>query len=223
MSGERVTFTTDDGVRIAAEYTEGPQGGPAALLLHMMPAVKEGWRPFTERLLAAGFTNVLAIDLRGHGESTEGADGARLDYRLFDDAEHQAKMRDVEAAVRWLEREKGVTTDRLVVVGASIGANLAIAYGAAHNEVPAVAALSPGLDYRGVTTDDKVTEYADGQGLYLAASGEDELSFRTDRRLAELRPESVVMEFSGAGHGTTIFESEPAFMDTLAAWLRDNA
>jgi len=216
---QKVEFTTRDGVRIAGILYHGHPGGPAALLLHMMPAAKESWDEFAGLLLGAGFT-VLAIDLRGHGESRRAADGRRLDYELFDDRDHMDKIHDVEAAADWL-REEGFAADRLAVVGASIGANLAIAYAAAHPEVPAAAALSPGLDYRGVTTPDKVSRLAADQSLFLAASSEDELSFRTDRELVRLKPDAVVREYVNAGHGTGMFAARPDLMAELVGWLSE--
>lgn len=215
---EKVNFDTEDGVTIVADYYEGASGGPSALLLHMMPAVKESWNGFAAALVDAGYSHVLAIDLRGHGESVSGGDG-RLDYKAFEDADHQAKIRDVEAAVKWLEG-RGAEKGRLAVVGASIGANLAIAYGADHPEVPAVVALSPGFDYRGVTTPDKVERYAEGQGLYLVASEEDELSFGTDRQLGGIKKDAAVKELKGAGHGTTMLENEPGLTEEIIEWLK---
>jgi len=214
---EKVNFDTEDGVIIYADHYASGVDGPSALLLHMMPATKESWSAFATALLSAGFSHVLAIDLRGHGESVHQGN-ARLDYKQFEDADHQAKMMDVDAAVRWLEGQ-GVAKERLALVGASIGANLAIAYGAEHGEIPAVVALSPGLDYRGVTTPDKVAKYRSGQGLYLVASEEDELSFKTDRELAAIKNGTIVKEFRGAGHGTAMFDKAPGLMAEVVEWL----
>jgi alpha-beta hydrolase superfamily lysophospholipase len=219
---QKVDFLTQDGVRISAVFDPAHRPGPAALLLHMMPATKESWSAsgFTQLLVGAGFS-VLAIDLRGHGESRMGAAGQRLDYKLFGDRDHQAKILDVEAAAAWMRENAGVTEDKLAVIGASIGANLSIAFAAAHVRVPAAVALSPGLDYRGVTTSDKVRRFGPGQALFLAASSEDELSFQTDRRLAEMKPNILVKEYEGAGHGTSMFESRPELMGEIIAWLKE--
>lgn len=215
-----VRLETADGVTLAGLYCRGSGRGPAALLLHMMPATKESWQALTPQLLRFGWT-ILAIDLRGHGQSVNGPGRTRLDYKLFEDADHQAKIHDVEAAMKWLADRAGVPASRMALVGASIGANLAIAYAAAHPEVPAVAALSPGLDYRGVTTPDKVGRFRPEQALLLAASAEDELSFATIGELAKLKPDAVVKKFHGAGHGTGILESQPKFLVELAGWLNE--
>lgn len=217
----KTRFMTDDGVTIVGDHRPGPEGAPGALFLHMMPATKESWEPLAASLASRGFTT-LAIDLRGHGESTAGEGGERLDHKSFTDEEHQAKVRDVEAAVRFLN-ESGVPTSRLAVVGASIGANLAIACAAAHPEVPAAVALSPGLDYRGVRTEDVARSLPREQKLLLAASDDDEYSFMSVQRLAEAAPHAELQRLSGAGHGTRMFDARPDFLSYVVEWVVRNA
>lgn len=219
MTPEKVSFNTEDGVTIVADYYQAEGQGPSALLLHMMPATKESWREFAAALLERGFSRVLAIDLRGHGESRKKGD-EMLDYQEFEDEDHQQKMLDVRASVEWLD-EHGVEEQELAVVGASIGANLAIAYGAENYSIPAVVALSPGLNYRGVTTVDKMGEYQ-GRNLYIAASKEDEHSYVTVNRLKEQNPDVKANTLEDAGHGTTMFEEKPEFMQEVLEWSAEN-
>jgi pimeloyl-ACP methyl ester carboxylesterase len=213
---DRVTFKTDDNVTIVGAYYQGDPSRPAALMLHMMPAAKESWSGLAEALSAVGWS-VLAIDLRGHGESTWAA-GRQLDYTQFTNGEHRAKLKDVEAAMRWLG-SRGADPSRTALVGASIGANLSIAYAAAHKQIPAVVALSPGLDYRGVTTADKAAVLAPSQKLFLAASAEDEYSFATDKELSRKKAGAVLREFEGLGHGTAMLERDPTLIPEIVAWL----
>src|SRR3989344_7230766 len=143
---ERIKFLTKDGVEIHGLYAGvESKNAPAVLLLHMMPAVKESWEGFQEKLREAGFQS-LAIDMRGHGESVWG-NGERIDYKNFTDAEQQEKILDVEAAMRFLA-EQGVKSEHVAIAGASIGANLALQYQAEHSEIKAVVLLSAGLIYR---------------------------------------------------------------------------
>lgn len=213
---EKVSFVTEDGVTIVGEFS--PAGiGRAVLLLHMMPATKESWRPFADALASRAIAS-LAIDLRGHGESVASARGA-LDYKKFTDAEQREKTLDVAAAMGWLTA-RGLDAKRVAVCGASIGANLAIAWAAKHPETPAVLALSPGLVYRGVTTGEEIEAVAP-EKLFLAASAEDKYSFESVRTLAALAPGVLARELDGAGHGTTMFERDPALMEEAVDWLAD--
>lgn len=210
---ERVFLTTTDGAAIIGDYS-GKPSEPAVLMLHMMPATKESWRIFSEKLNTAGF-QTLAIDLRGHGESEGGPQG----YKRFSDAEHQASIHDAEAGIQFL---KSKSPSKIFIAGASIGANLALQYAVEHPEVNGIVLLSPGLDYRGIKTEPLVGKLPKNQGVYFAASADDSYSADTVKKLFDMTPTGVKKElkmFERAGHGTTIFEKEPAFMDELVSWL----
>jgi len=212
MSPEPILLNTDDGVRISGAYYAADQLRGQALLLHMMPATKESWSAFAFALAENGIAS-LAIDLRGHGESDGGPDG----YRAFSDAEHQAKRLDVEAGLSWLRTRAKAT---LAIVGASIGANLAISAAAAHEDVVSCVALSPGLDYRGVTTPEAFSSLQAGQRLLVAVSEGDAYSAESVAKL-EKAATSVRAEFmrrEGGAHGTAMFE-DIAFMKRVVEWL----
>lgn len=215
---EKISFLTSDKVEIVGSLVRAEGAKGAAVLLHMMPATKESWAPFASALSARGLSS-LAIDLRGHGESVRQEDRT-LDYRAFGEEEQRAKRLDVEAAVARLAQE-GIGPDRLVLAGASIGANLAIRHAADQQAIRACLALSPGLDYRGVTTEDAVGRLHEGQGLFLAGSEEDAYSFASVETLARAaeRLHPVVRRLKGAGHGTAMLERDPGLLREAADWL----
>ncbi len=64
---ESVALTTDDGVKLAAWYTP-PTNGAAIMLIHGAGGSRESLRGYGEMLVRNGY-GVLALDLRGHGES----------------------------------------------------------------------------------------------------------------------------------------------------------
>ncbi|MDO8622072.1 MAG: alpha/beta fold hydrolase [bacterium] len=210
-----IAFTTSDGVRIAGHWYTVEQPVGWALLLHMMPAAKESYGQLAEELERRGIAS-LAIDFRGHGESQGGQAG----YVRFSDAEHQMKIHDIEAAVGWL-REQGARDEATVLVGASIGANLALQHLADHGAIPAAVLLSPGLDYRGVKTETLAQRVAPPQRVFLAAGGEDDdYSTETVRTLvAILGDRATLRTFANAGHGTTMLQREPALLTEVADWI----
>jgi predicted alpha/beta hydrolase len=211
---EKVSLITEDKFTIAGDcYDAG--GEKFAILLHMMPATKESWIPFAQKLLAAGYSSI-AIDERGHGESTM---GGKLDYKTMDPHEQQEKIRDVNAAFTFLET-KGATTENTVVIGASIGANLAIQFLHMHSKIPAAIALSPGLDYQGIITKPLVVDLSDGQKLILASSEEDMRSFETNKELHAANPkQTMLLEFEKLGHGTQMTNNRPDLIDELIKQL----
>lgn len=213
---EPVMLAAQDGIRIAGDHFSGEPPRSAALLLHMMPSTKDSWPAFASRLSALGIAS-LAIDLRGHGASGLGPYG----YRAFDDAAHRAKRLDVEAGLAWLrERHPGLP---LLAVGASIGANLALRATAEHDDIAAVLALSPGLEYHGVAIGDVPARLRPGQRALLAASREDGYAFESVEALKamETRAKIGTIVLDGASHGTDMFTADPAFAERAAAWLGD--
>jgi len=217
---ERVTFITTDNVIIISDwYKPNAPNGKAVLLLHMMPAVRGSWDTLAQRLTQEGY-HILAIDLRGHGESVN-QNGATLDYKKFIDAQHQAYALDVAASMDFL-REQGFDASVVSVGGASIGANLALNALHAYPTLTHVFALSPGLNYRGVTTQSSVMGLDADQKIFLVASAEDEYSAQSIATLHKTAgSHSTITHYNdNAGHGTTMFEKHPELMGEITAWLK---
>src|SRR2546422_8056894 len=105
---EKVAFPTEDGVSIAGTYyfpllqeSEGSKNEtssalPAAILLHMLGKDRNSWNGFPETLAQNGFV-VLAIDLRGHGESVV-QNGKPISYQSFTSEDFNKMSLDVKAA-----------------------------------------------------------------------------------------------------------------------------
>jgi pimeloyl-ACP methyl ester carboxylesterase len=102
--------TIVDGVEIAYDVHGG---GPALVLVHGITECRRAWDPLVDDL--ARDHTVVAIDVRGHGES-----GAAATY------DSQAMAGDVAAVVEHL----GLSAP--VVVGHSMGGVVATAFAAAH-------------------------------------------------------------------------------------------
>lgn len=207
-------FSTKDDRVIIGDYYSGTRKS-GMLLLHMMPANRTSWRTLAGKLQENGF-HVLAIDLRGHGESTGGPNG----YRTFSDADHQQSLFDIESAIEVLHT-KGI--EKLHIGGASIGANLALQYAAGHPEVGSVMLLSPGLDYHGIHSDILIDSLKSTQAVLLAASDDDVYSFTSVKALYDRSsnlPKREVKLLTEAGHGTKMFEKYTPFIDEVVEWLK---
>jgi esterase/lipase len=210
---EKVTFQTKDNVTIAGNYWKG--GEKAVLLLHMMPATKESWNDFAAMLSKGGYT-VLAIDMRGHGESTKKG-SEELDFTKFSDAEHQTSIMDVEAAADFL-KSKGAR--QLFVVGASIGANLALEYQSQHAEVAKSVLLSAGTNYRGIQTLPLAEKLRANQSVFLAAGEKDDDTAKAANQIGErLKGDKRVKIFTTDAHGTNLFGEYPGLMGEILDWL----
>jgi dienelactone hydrolase len=186
----------------------GGGAGPAVLLLPMYGGRRQDWDSIAESLQQARFAS-LAIDLRGQGDT-----GGTEDWTLAVD--------DVAAAQDWLAARPEVDPQQRGTVGASIGANLALAHAARHSDVRAVALLSPGLDYFRVSIEGLMDAYGD-RPILLVASEKDGYSAETVQTLAdqaEGRAELIV--YPGGAHGTELFFTQTSLIDTLIEFLRSS-
>ncbi len=214
-------LTTFDHVTLVGDWVPAPTTLGAVILLHMMPATRQSWAPF-QRVLAERGLASLAIDLRGHGESTK-ADGVTLAYQKFTDQQHIQSLNDVRAAYEWI-RAKKIEPARIALVGASIGANLALQFLAEEPQIIAAALLSPGINYHGVTAADAAEKILPHQGVWMGASrGDDEESVAAVQQLEPLLAveQQVTKIVDNHGHGTAMFDADPALMAEVADWLRE--
>lgn len=203
---EKINLKTSDGVGIAANYFPAKNPVGWLLLVHMMPATKESWSDFARELQKSGYSSV-AIDLRGHGESEGGLDG----YQRFSDAQHQAGIHDLEAAWEFL-KSQGAQEKKIAVIGASIGANLALQFLTLNPTIGGGVLLSAG-DYKGIDSGQLVKKLSPDQKLLLAASKLDERSggnnAEQNRQYYDAASQVKIRHliiFEGAGHGTDLFK-----------------
>jgi pimeloyl-ACP methyl ester carboxylesterase len=154
LPGETVELRAVDGWTLKAQFSVGEPGKPTIVLLHGTGQRKEDWKRLAFPLARAGY-GVLAVDMRGHGESRTSPSGEVLNYkklRVTPTANDFADMsRDAEAAVAWLAGQ-GVPEDSIGFVGAEVGGSVAVRYAAVHPKVPFVAMLSPGMRWQEVLT-----------------------------------------------------------------------
>lgn len=215
----RTMIQTADQVVLVGTFVSAFEPKGAALLLHMMPSDRTSWAAFQQMLLERGVSS-LAIDLRGHGESTL-QDGHRISFQDFRDADHQQSNEDVRASLKWLQG-RGFPSARVVIVGASIGANLALVAASQDKDIRGALLLSPGENYRGVKTFAAASALAPTQGLWAAASmGDDENSFRDTKQIVE-RASATNKTFTpltASGHGTIMFDRHPELAGKAADWI----
>jgi len=210
---QRVTIRTDDGVSLAATWYEpGTRVAPAVILVHMLHKSRRDWDAVASRLASEGI-GALALDLRGHGESSGTLqEGEAADY--------SALVRDVVAARKYLSARGDVQPSRMGIAGASIGANLAVLEAAADPGVTSLALLSPTIDYRGLRIDAAMKKYGARPAL-LVASDDDAYASRSVKELQKAGGgvrEALILNH--AGHGTMMLGQDADLARTLVDWFR---
>lgn len=205
-SAEIVTAEATDGLTLVGEFYAAPDTAPSILLMHMLGSRRTAWQPLVPALTDRGY-NVLAVDLRGHGET-----GGARDWSLAE--------RDVQSWIEWLMLQPTSADAPVALVGGSIGANLALVGCAADDRCTTVIALSPSLDYGGITPEFAIEGLADRPMLLVASQDDTTSSDAVKLFTGVAEGELGVQLYEGSLHGTALLTvPEPLVIDLITDWL----
>jgi dienelactone hydrolase len=224
-----VHFHTTDNVDITGTYYPVPQTpAPAALLIHSVFRDRGVWDEFCGVLQQNGIA-AFAIDLRGHRDSTRKltADGpVNLDAHKFAGPDFQDMPLDVEAAIDWLEVQPELDKSRIALIGESLGANIALRYAAVNPDLAALVLFSPGLNYRGVRTDDAILQIGH-MPLRILVSEFDPVAYESCKHLVAIQKESGILSAanelitcSGNLHGSDMLLHVRNLPQIVVVWLK---
>jgi len=225
LSGEEVQLRTEDGVALHAFFLPAPGASRALLFLHGNAGNASHRLPNAAELVGLG-THVLLLDYRGYGlsEGSPSEAGVRLDAR---------------AGLAHLMELRGLSEERIVVFGRSLGAAVAVD-------------LARDRPLAGLVLESAFTSAADvargafgplgavlARGRFDAAhriaqvrcpllffhgDRDDIVGIELGRRLFELAPEPKAFEvISGAGHNDTTIAGGRAYFARIGRFLDDVA
>jgi dienelactone hydrolase len=203
-------IAASDGATLSAEYYPpviaipvAGQKAPGVLLLEMVGGSRADWDPFARQLQAQGMA-ALVLDFRGQGATAGPADWTK-------------SVDDARAGWQALLSRPEVDPQRTALIGASIGANVALIVGANNNQVAAVAALSPGDNFQGIQPGPLLGNFG-SRPVYLIASQDDAYSYASAQHMAPALAGGDTFYYTNAGHGTAMF-SNPDLATRLLNWL----
>lgn len=211
-STEKVLIQTRDGVVISALFGAPATGKPTVVMMHGVGANKEEWTPLIDKLRAEKW-GVLAFDARGHGQTT-GTDS----YQTFTQGPQSqwGKMPNDVGALMGFLKDKKIKRSDVILIGASLGANVMANYAAVTSPVKAVVLLSPGKNYQQV----ELTEFqikAVNVPLLIVVSPGDVYSFQSVKELkSRVLPLQVWADVK-PGHGVQMFDEN--LLTRLFQWM----
>jgi pimeloyl-ACP methyl ester carboxylesterase len=224
---QEIALTTPDQVVIAgswitaAGWESEPKKRPAVILLHDFGLDRRDWGVFIPDLVNQGF-QVLALDLRGHGQSTQAGARESGAYSFgTSSAFLDAGLRDVQGAVQWLKKRTDVNAKAISIIGAGAGGDLA--YVAARQfgprQIKSAIVISPSPS--ALTEAPFIADSAARGVLFCVSTGDSNGSaMLAAESLANFTaaPKKVVV-YASQARGLSMFYKHPEMGAEILAWL----
>ena len=230
-----VSFSSIDSVEVSALFgtAQADELLPVVILLHDLGGNKSDWLNDTGTyvaLLERGYA-VLAIDMRGHGQTP--LPDARRVLELID---LELSFFDVHAALVWLQSQSKVDVSRIAVVGTGSGGNVAyVSSGRMPELIKTGVSLSPGLwgaaSLEPLVIGAGLEPFAPRSMLFMAGdqdqiqAGDVILSYAEFARSLEAQtaePKDVRVFPDSADHGFVLLDNVAEAQDLFFLWLEEN-
>ena len=229
-----VRFPSNDGVEVSALFgTPEADSLPVVILLHDLGGSKVDWLSATDTyvdLLERGYA-VLAIDMRGHGETP-----LPDDRQVLELIDLELSVLDVHAALVWLQSQSKIDASRIAVVGSGSGGNVAyVSLGSFPELIKTGISLSPGL--WGATSLEPLVigaglePFGPRSMLFMVGdqdqvqAGDVILSYADFARSLEAQtaePKDLRVFTDSDDHGWALLNNVPEAQDLFFRWLEKN-
>jgi dienelactone hydrolase len=213
-----MTLTSADGFALKGTLTLPAAKGkaPVVILAHQFGANRAGWAPLAERLAVRGI-GTLALDLRGHGASTQKAGAAVAVTENFMASAKAVGFDQIPAdlaqAAAWLRKQPGVDGRRIGLAGASVGA-FSVLLASPEVKPVAILSLSPagsGAFGNGALDNLKAAQLRGRATVLVLASSDDKEAFANAQALRDLPGVDVSLN-EGNEHGFAYFKERADLM-----------
>ncbi len=226
---EPATFAASDGVALAGDfYSAADKRAPAVVFIHRFRGDRTEFRDVAD-LLAKSVPryHVLNFDLRGHGDSKTAklAKGAKVkqprrsyDWTTMKPKDMSLFTKDVKAAIEFALAASDGQSDRVVLLGSSLGAALAADVAGDDRRVSALGLISPGAAIEGF---DLYKRFAEVRTLptLLMGSKQDTVAADPLTSLQKMSPTAVVKLYDAKAHGAAeLARNVTEFPTDVQAW-----
>jgi pimeloyl-ACP methyl ester carboxylesterase len=202
-------------------YVSSP-GAPLVVLVHGLNTDQSSWGLLLPHLRTAGY-NVLAVDLPGHGMSTM-CNGSYKSVSVFtlNAQDYEEMPGDVSKLVFRAATDRGISRDNVVVMGASIGANIGIIYASSDSDVNGLVLLSPVKQFVNDLPEDHASDLSGTPVMILVSTG-DSSSINTAHTLDDKYSNIELYPYTTTYHGTNLLSGVAESIPDIKDWLGTNA
>ncbi|MCP4481648.1 MAG: dienelactone hydrolase family protein [bacterium] len=167
-----------DKTEIEVVYHNGQENDPFVILISDKDSDLEQWKLFKDKLLDKGW-GFLGYVPRVFEYGKEHR-GTRKLWRKKSRYATGILLRDLDAILMYLELnyQTQINTNRIILVGAGLGANIALIYAVSNKNIKEVVLISPGREYGAVSTRSAILSYGNRPIMFMA-SEEDDYSYQT--------------------------------------------
>ena len=230
-----VSFPSNDGVEVSALFGTAQVGEslPVVILLHDLGGNKSDWLNNTGTYLALlerGYA-VLAIDMRGHGQTP-----LPDDRQVLELVDLELSFLDVHAALIWLQSQSKVDISRIAVVGSGSGGNVAyVSLGNFPEQIKTGISLSAGLwgsaSLEPLVIGAGLEPFGPRSMLFMVGdqdqiqAGDTTLSYAEFARSLEeqtAEPKDLRVFPDSADHGFELLDNVAEAQDLFFLWLEEN-
>lgn len=216
MSPARVSFSADDGFVLVGSLWKNPSTSkPSLILVHQFNRDRHTFDALAQDAFSRGYT-VLSFDVRGFGESVV-KNNARVAFTSLTEKDYQHIAHDILSAQNFLRVE------RVLMVGASIGANAALNFGVLSPSAAGLVLLSPGENFKGIDTFSPAKKNT--VPFLVVSSTEDQYSNESSQRIFDLSPlsDKKLLSLENAGHGTDMLLRNASLSKKIVDWLDNHS
>lgn len=217
-----IEILTKDNVTISASYQYPPDKKklvPVIILIHQGGSSRIEWLELSlwNEILDAGYA-VLAYDIRQHGKSSTDKDDL---MDLFNNP-NRAPI-DLLAVINFLEKDDRIDSERIGIVGASIGGNLAVV-AASLDKYHIKSAVSLSAKTSAVQNLSGMNEPIIPNNVFYIASENEQNGLRKKwaYELYETTIGNKKIEIAkGDKHGSFILKDSKTLDNSIIEWLKD--
>lgn|SRR5574344_2002493 len=208
-------------IKATITYEKIPQNikFPAVLLVHSLGYTSKDWGKLIPMLNNAGYA-VIAMDLRGHGNSIYDVNFHKKSWTYFSNKTYAKMPYDIVSIVNQVQKtEKNINIKNMAIVGADIGANASVI--AAKNmkiKPKTMVLISPTRTFKGLYIPLAMTEL--NFPILTMVSGKDRYCLGEQKILARFSQGGFYAQnYPNGGMGMVMLKVNPTMASDITKWI----